>query len=171
MIGLVFDSSAIILLGKAGILREACSLTGVNIPKDVKNEVLKGLEKGRKDALLAQELMKEGKIKVLQNDANLANKLQKDFNLDLGEAAAIASAAAKQIPVVTDDNKARGVGKILGLSVLSSLDFPLMLYLKSIISYDKAKICLDVLKKEGWFGDEVMANAYKTLEEAEGEEK
>lgn len=171
MIRLVFDSSAVILLAKCGVLREVCSLTAVNIPTDVKNEVLRGLEKDRKDALLAQELMKEDKIKVLQHDADLASKLQRDFNLDLGEAAAIAAAAANQIPVVTDDNKARAVGKILGQSVLSSLDFPLMLYLKSIISYDKARICLDVLKKEGWFGDEVAVHAYKTLEDARGEKK
>lgn len=165
---LVFDSSAVILLAKAGLLREVCMAGGVNITGEVESEVLKGLESGRKDALLARELIKEGKIRMMQHDKALASKLQKDFNLDLGEATAIAAAVATQIPAVTDDNKARIVGKILGLAILSSLDFPLILHLKGVISYDKAKICLDILKKEGWYGEEVMAKAYRALEEAAG---
>lgn len=168
---LMLDSSAVILLAKAGILREVCTIGKVNITEDVKGEVLKGEGSGKSDALITRELVNEGQIKVLRQDAAFAGRLKKDFNIGLGEATVIAASAARQIPAVTDDNKARSVGKMLGLAILSSLDFPLILCLRGVISHGKAKICLGILKKEGWFGDEVMEKAYVALEEARGEEE
>lgn len=165
----VFDSSSLILLAKADVLRETCSIAEVIMVNEVESEVTEGLKKGRKDALFVQELVKEGKIRVLQTNKALAAKLREDFKLGLGETAAISLATTNSMPLATDDNKARTVGKVLGLSVLSSLDFPLLLRMKGVISHDKAKICLEVLKKEGWFSETVISHAFKKLEEAGGE--
>ncbi len=165
------DSSGIILLAKGDMLRELCSIAYLEATEEVKSEVMAGLEKGRKDALYMQELVKEEKIKVIKVDNNLTEKFRKDFNLGLGEASVIALAINQKIPMITDDNKARKVGKVLGLDVLSSLDLPLILYEKDVITYDKAKICLEVLKKEGWFGESVLIEAFKGLEKIRGEKE
>jgi predicted nucleic acid-binding protein len=168
---IAIDSSGLILLAKADILRETCSIVELETTEEVKNEVMMGLEKGRKDALYLQELVEEEKIKIVPVDKNLVKKFRKDFNLGLGEASVIALAISQKMPMVTDDDKARKIGKILGVSVLSSLDFPSVLYGKNVITYDKAKICLEVLKKEGWFSENVLIEAFKALERVRGEKE
>lgn len=165
------DSSGVILLAKGDILREVCSMADIETTEEVKGEVMAGLDKGRKDALYMQELVKEGKIKIMGSDKNMTEKFRKDFNLGLGEASVIALSASQKIPMITDDNKARKVGKILGVDAFSSLDFPFLLYEKGMITYDKAKTYLEVSKKEGWFGESVLIEAFKSLEKARGEKE
>ena len=165
------DSSGLILMAKADILRETCSLANLETTEEVNSEVMMGLKKGRKDALYLQELVKEEKIKIVSVDRNLVEKFRKDFNLGLGESSVIALSIAQKIPMITDDDKARKVGKILGVTMLSSLDFPSVLYGKNVITYDKAKICLEVLKKEGWFSENVLIEAFKNLEKVRGEKE
>ena len=163
------DSSGIILLAKSSLLREACLLTELETSEEVKSEVMAGLERGRKDALYMQELVKERKIKITEFDKKLCEKFRKDFNIGLGEASVIALSASKKMNLITDDNKARKVGKVIGLDVLSSLDFPVILYKKGIITYDKARDCLEVLKKEGWFSESVLIEAFNALKRGEKE--
>ncbi len=168
---IAIDASGIILLAKADILREMCSTSDVETTEEVKDEVMIGFERGREDALYMQELVKEEKIKVTEVDKNLTEKFKQDFNLGLGEASVIALSISQKISMITDDNKARKVGKILGLDTLSSLDFPIILYEKDVITYDKARISLEILKKEGWFGENVLIEADKALEKVRGERK
>lgn len=167
---LVLDASSVILLAKADILMEICALANIIITAEVKQEVMKGLERGRKDALLLRELVKEGKIKQSEADKALTGKLQNDFKLGIGESATISLALTKNIPLATDDNKARKAAKILGLSVLSTLDFPFTLHSKGVITREKAKSCIKVFRKEGWFDEHLIEKALEQLEETEGEE-
>ncbi len=159
------DSSAIILLAKADILRQACSIANLETTEEVKAEVMQGLKKSKKDALYLQELAKEGKIKIVKIESRLAEKFKKDFNLGPGEASIIALSIKQKIPMTTDDNKARKIGKILGLQVLPSLNFPVILYRKKKISYEKAKAALSVMEREGWFGEDVIREAFNNLKE------
>jgi len=165
----VIDSTGVILLAKGDILREVCSIADIETTEEVKSEVMVGLDKGRKDALYMQELMKEGKIKVTRANEGLTGKFRKDFNIGSGEASTIAVSTSRKIPMLTDDNKARKVGKILGIEVLSSLDFPPILYEKGVITYDKAKAYLEVSKKENWFSESVLTEAFNALERIRGE--
>ncbi len=173
---LAFDSSSIILLAKAGLLRRVCSLTNVNMPVQVETEVMAGIEDGRKDALFVRELVKDGKINIVEVGKKPAEEVslynfKVSFRLGPGEAAAIVLALTRKMFLVTDDNNARKVGKFVGLGVLSSLDFPVILCLKSIIGYEEAWACLGVLGKEGWFGESVLLSAFEALEGAKGEKK
>lgn len=173
---LAFDSSSVILLAKANLLRQVCSLTNVKMPAQVEAEVMAGIEGGRQDALFVRELVREGKIKIVEvgkkpaEEVSLYN-LKVSFRLGPGEAAAIVLALAGKTPLVTDDNSARKIGKFLGLEVLSSLDFPIILCLKSIIGYEEARTCLGVLGKEGWFGESVLLSAFEALETVKGGKK
>lgn len=173
---LAFDSSSIILLAKADLLKQVCSLADVNMPAQVETEVMVGIEDGRKDALFVRELVKDGKIKIVEVGKKPAEEISLynfmvSFRLGLGEAAAIVLALTRKMPMITDDNNARKIGKFVGLEVLSSLDFPSILYLKSIIGYEEARACLGVLGKEGWFSESVLLSAFETLEGTKGEKK
>ena len=101
----------------------------------------------------------------------LTKKFVGDFNLGIGEASVIALAVNRNIPLIADDNRCRKVGKVLGLEILSSLDFPIILYKKDAIDYEKAKICMEIMKKEGWFGEGVLAEYSKYLSNIEGDRK
>ncbi len=170
---LAFDSSSIILLAKADILRQVCSIAAVVIVAQVEAEVMAGIRSGKNDAIFARELVREGKIKIVEVGSVSAEEvslhgLMLDFRLGVGEAATIMLALSEKMPLVTDDNSARKVGKFFGLEVLSSLDFPVILCLKDVISYDKARICLGVLRKEGWFDESVLLSAFEALETVKG---
>lgn len=166
---MVIDASSLILFAKADILRETAAIAALHTTEEVKSEVLAGAEKGRKDAWYLQELLKEGVITVDQTDKKMMERLGKDFNMGQGEASVITVALRSPMPLLTDDNKARKVGKVLGIEVLSSLDFPPLLYKKEIIPYEKAVICLEMLQKEGWFGEGVIREAFAVLERIRGE--
>lgn len=168
---IVVDSTGIILLAKASILRSICELVGLEITKMVESEVMAGLQKGRTDALYLRELLEEGKIKRAEIDVKIAERFRKDFRLGHGEAESIALAVSCKLPLITDDNKAKKVSRVIGVEVLSSLDFPIVLYENNMITYDKAKISLEILKKDGWFGESVILEALNTLEKMRGEKK
>lgn len=163
------DSSGIILLAKADILREVCSIAVLKTTKEVENEVMAGLVAGKKDALFMQELLKENKMQTVKANNDLIEKFRKDFNLGSGEASIMALSVTRKIPMITDDNKARKIGKIIGLDILSSLDFPIILYSKGLITYDKAKACLETLKRGGWFSKNILAEAFDILKRMRGE--
>lgn len=161
---IILDASAIILLAKADILRQVCSIAKLKTTEKVKEEVMRGIKKGKKDALYLQELVREGKIKIETAEKELAEKLGKDFGLGAGESTAIALSKKQKIPIATDDNKARKTGKILGLQILSSLNFPIILCKKNTISHEKAKNALNVMKKKGWFNNALLKEAFNNLE-------
>lgn len=173
---LAFDSCSIILLAKAGLLRQVSSLADIRVAAQVEAEVMAGIGSGKADALFVRQLINEGRVKIVEIGRNPAEELslsslQLDFRLGSGEAATLVLALTRKTPLVTDDNSARKAGKIIGLQVLSSLDFPIILCLKSIIGYEEARVCLDVLRKEGWFSEGVLLSAFEALETAKGGKK
>lgn len=157
------DESAIILLAKANILRQVCLIAKLETTGEVKAEVMQGLEKGKENAFYLRQLAREKKIKITQTKKQLAEKLGKDFRLGLGEASVIALCLKQKKPMATDDNKARKVGKILGLQVISSLSFPIILYKKKIIGLEQARIALSVMDREGWFKEDTIREAFDEL--------
>lgn len=157
------DASSIILLAKANMLAKVSHIIKLETTPEVKAEVMKGLEKGKKEALYLKELARKGDIKISKAESKLIGRFVKDFNLGLGEASLLALATKNNLPVITDDNKARKVGKILGLKVLSSLNFPILLYKNKIIDYESAVLALRTLKRVGWFSEEVIIEAFNEL--------
>ena len=165
------DSSSIILLAKAGLLMEACKLAELLTTKEVEAEVMRGLAKGKADALQAKRLIEGRKIRVVNPNARVSNKLQEDFGLGLGEATALALVAVEKIALLTDDNKARKAGKILGAQVLSSLDFPVVLFAKKVIQKERAVAAVKSLQRHGWFNESLIIEALAQLEKRGGEKK
>ena len=163
------DSSSIILLAKAGLLMEACKLAELLTTKEVEAEVMRGLAKGKADA--AKRLIEGRKIRVVNPNARVSNKLQEDFGLGLGEATALALVAVEKIALLTDDNKARKAGKILGAQVLSSLDFPVVLFAKKVIQKERAVAAVKSLQRHGWFNESLIIEALAQLEKMGGEKK
>jgi predicted nucleic acid-binding protein len=163
MMSVAIDTSSIILLAKTDLLTKICSIIKLETTMEVKEEVMRGLKKGKKGALYLRKLIKERKVKVMKANGRMCKRFMKDFNLGLGEASVLALAMRNNLPVITDDNKARKVGKVLNLKVFSSLNFPIILYRNKIIDYEGALLALQVLKKEGWFSKEVMVEAFNEL--------
>ena len=84
---IVFDSSTLILLAKANLLRETSDDFEIIVPEEVKREAL---VKKTEDAELISILIQERKIGVQKADeAKAIKKLQMDFRLEKGEAEAL----------------------------------------------------------------------------------
>jgi predicted nucleic acid-binding protein len=98
---IVFDSSTLILLAKAELLRMVVGRSTVPIPSRVRAECL---VKDSFDAILIGELVKEGKVTVEKVDADKATeKLMADFRLARGEAESLYLAMMKRCLLAVDD--------------------------------------------------------------------
>jgi len=160
----ITDASSLILLSKSQLLREVTEIVDMHTTAKVMGEINVGLEYGKTDAIVTNQLVKEGKIKVKNPKNKLIKKIREDFNLGDGEASIIALYSKKYDTIVTDDNSARKTLRALGIKVLSSLDFPIVLFKLKKVTYEKARISLETLEREGWFGYAVMRRAYRKLE-------
>lgn len=148
------DAMVLIHLAKATLLEASCSYLGqVVIPQKVHDEVFKGRYP---DSIIIREVLIKGKIvvKLVQHKQNLARA--KQFNLQGGEAEAVALAWELQADfLATDDDNVRKKKEILQLSVIGTPTIMLRLYQSKKISYEKLLSALQTLRKGGWFSSTV----------------
>ncbi len=83
---LIFDSSSMILLTKAGLLEKLVADREAVIPSLIYSEaVIRGKDKGREDAYRIESLIKSGKIKVQEPSKSTCIEIGDLFNLHGGE--------------------------------------------------------------------------------------
>ncbi len=160
---LIADSCSIILLAKATLLEAAAETYKIAVTKDVLEEVTAGKKHMSADALLVERLYKERKLQIEAGEARIAQKLAKDFNMGLGEASTIAAALKERCIVATDNRQGRKAAFINSLPLVGSPEIAVSLWKKGKITREKAKIALNVLKKEGWFDPYIIEKAMEDL--------
>lgn len=148
---IICDATAFILLAKATVLEILASRNNVITTQIVYEEVVIGKEKGRFDSLLVERLVNEMKIKLQEPDKSSKEKIQKLFNLKLGELDIISLAQNTSHTVLSDDKKCLNVAKALGISFITSLDVIIALYKKKAIRKEKAIESIDTLDEYGWY--------------------
>ncbi|MEK6846464.1 MAG: hypothetical protein AABY26_06910, partial [Nanoarchaeota archaeon] len=149
---LVMDSCSTILLAKATVLEICSSIYDLSLTPEVYAEVLAGKNKLFPDAVLAEKLKNEQKIKVENAESKLTKKFEQDFNMGAGEASIVAVGVNNSNKiVVTDNRQGRMAAKINNLQLVGSLDIIAALYQQQKINKDKALAALKTLQEEGWF--------------------
>lgn len=160
---IVFDSSTIILLAKTELLdtiidayKKECI-----IPDEVKKEVA---QKESFDALLIKKRMEEGKIKTKKAPQEGVSKLMKDFNINKGEAEAIALALTHHGSLLaTDDKNAINACKLSNIPFTTSIDILIRAKGKKLLTRDEAITKLQELAKYGRYKKEIIDDARKKL--------
>ncbi len=159
---LVSDATSLILLAKVELLETLVTRNAVVMPPKVYEEVAKGKDKSRLDALLVERLVAEKKLNIAVPGNEIKAKIEKLFNVHGGELEVLAIALATKRTIVTDDKKCLNAAKALNLSFITSLDVVVALRRRGAISKQVALQCVERLGSYGWYAKDLI----KTYEEA-----
>ncbi len=157
------DACTLILLAKASVLETALENYNIAVTKYVYDEVMEGKSKMFQDAFLVDKLQKENKLKQVDSDRKMVEKLVQDFNMGKGEASTIAVAIKEKSMVATDDKQGRKAAKINNLALLSSIQVTISLYKKKRISREKVIQAIKILEEKGRFEKNIIEKALEGI--------
>lgn len=153
------DAMILIHLSKIGLLEKACNFLGtVVIPKKVYNEMIKaGRKRNYPAAVLIGEIIEKGDIEVKKVSEDNLIKKAKSFNIQGGEAEAVALYWEENADLLaTDDDNVRRKKELLNLSLIGTPVIILKLYENKVLKKSKFKRALEELKEIGWFSNAVI---------------
>jgi predicted nucleic acid-binding protein len=160
---IIMDACSIILLAKASVLETAAKKHSIEITRSVYDEVIAGKKKVAPDALLLERLCKERLITINKENKDKAKKIMNDFNMGKGEAATIASGMGNDFIIATDNRQGRKAAEIHGIPLVGSIEIIVTLHRKKLISYEKAKVAIKTLEKEGWMHSSLIEKALEDV--------
>lgn len=155
---LITDAMVVIHLAKLSILEKSCDyFKKVFIPEEVYQEVIQGKKREFPEVPLIIGLINNKKIAIKEiQDKNLVKKANQ-FNLQRGEAEAIALYWQEKADIIaTDDDNVRKKKELLNIKLIGTPSIILRLYQESIITKYKADQCILELRKIGWFSNAVL---------------
>lgn len=137
------------------------------IPPQVYDQVvLQGKERGDSDALVSEELVRNGILQVVGIESRFLEELRKvEVGLHRGELEVLALAKDKKGKAVLDESMAREVGKIFGIEVHGSLYLIFLMIKKGVLERKEAKDKVNVMiKNEFRLGHEGYLKFLELLE-------
>ena len=163
---IIFDSSTLILLAKAGLLDDFLRDYQGKFFVPLAVEAESCSRKKTFDSLLLRKRIEEGKIKVAKVvDNQLCEQLMQDFNLARGEAETLVLAIEKKAKLVaTDDRNAIKACRVLKLSYASAINILIRMAGRGAIEADRLESSLSALLKCGRYSDEIIHDAKKKLQ-------
>ncbi len=160
----VLDTSTLILLARIDLLPILTERTGVLIPAEVEREAMARPQSY--DAKLISSTVAAGKVKVTDEvGPDRFKRIAADFGLDAGEAAALALAKKRGLPLGTDDGPAIKASKIMEVPFFTAVHVLLELYGKRRIAGDEALAKLHVLEKIARYSVQILEDARKQIKE------
>lgn len=161
---IIFDTSTLILLAKAEILREILKKIEAAIPEVVRREAT--LLKDRLDAKLIGRCIGEGLIRVRAREAfKKADliRLMQDFRLSEGEATALLLAQRQNGCLATDDGPAMKACKILGVPFVTAMNLLVHAVQKRWIPKETALVKLEALNRAGRYEIRIVQDARERI--------
>lgn len=150
----IFDSSPLIYLNKVGLNWIFKQLEGEKIiPTQVyKQVVTEGKNQGYADALISEDLVNKGVIKVVQVAENGFKEMLKSLEKELheGELEVLTLAKNKGGVAVLDESIAREVGSVLRIEVRGTLFLIFLMVRKSELKKEEAKYKVDLMIRNGF---------------------
>ena len=150
---LVFNSTPLIYLTKAGLSRVFESLKGEKLSSSVvKREVVdEGKRKGVPDALVLEELFDKGVFKVCApQDKGFVEQLLKTRGLHVTDAEVLALAREYEGIAVVDDEVTRKTAKVYGIDYVGTPYILMRATYEGLISKEEAKLALNEMISMGW---------------------
>ena len=140
----VSNSSPLILLARAGILGLLRMYEEVIVPWSVFDEVVvKGIAHGFSDALVVEEAVEEGWIRVVELDeaeSLFASKVAEGAReIHRGEAEALSLARSRGVRLIVDDSSARALAGVFGIDARGTLFVLLSGLRKGLLTTSDAK--------------------------------
>jgi predicted nucleic acid-binding protein len=166
----VSDAGPIIHLAKIdGLELLKRIFSEVLITEEVFREVvLRGKEAGAPDAMLIEQAVEEGWIKVRKvRPPRGFKKLAENAGTEVAETCSIYLARANGLPVLIDDAAARAFASGLRLEVIGSVGVLLAAFGRGLISRKEAIRKLDGLSKVMWLGVDVYRDALAVLKKVQ----
>jgi len=167
----IFDSSPLIYLNKVGLNWVFEQLEGEKIiPTQVYEQVItQGKSRGDADALVSEELVKKGVIKVVTIKNGFKEMLMSlKEELHEGELDVLALAKAKEGIAILDESIAREVGKVFKIGLHGSLFLIFLMVKKGKMRKEEARDKVDSMIRKGFrLGHEEYQEFLKMLEDIE----
>jgi len=161
---IIFDASTMILLAKIDILELfVSSFNGeILMPEEVRREVC---VEGREETPLIIKLIETGKIDVLKvKNRTALKKFTGDFNIDRGEAEALALAMQEKADLIaTDDRNAIRACKMLNIDFVTAVAILVRAHEKYLIDRDETLIKLKKLHSVGRYSRAIIESAEKQI--------
>ena len=166
----IADPMVLIHLARITLLKLSCNFFGqVIIPNLVyKETVVEGKRRGYADAHLISQLIEEQEINVEGvKDRGLIRKAH-DFNIQRGEAEAVALYWLKKADLIaSDDDNVRRKRYLLELDLIGTPALILTLFKNTIITKEKLIQSINELGKIGWFSNTVLDKILMEVEKNE----
>nr|QNO53278.1 hypothetical protein OJOIIACA_00002 [Methanosarcinales archaeon ANME-1 ERB6] len=167
----VLDSSPLIYLNKVGLSWVFEQLEGEKIiPTQVYEQVItQGKSRGDADALVSEELVKKGVVKVV-TIKNGFKEMLKSLKEELheGELDVLALAKAKEGIAILDESIAREVGNVFKIEVHGALFLIFLMVKKGKMINEEARDKVDSMIRKGFrLGHEEYQEFLKMLEDIE----
>ncbi|MBS3155859.1 hypothetical protein J4413_01340 [Candidatus Woesearchaeota archaeon] len=155
---IIKDSMVLIHLAKLSILEKSCVyFKEAAIPELVYEEIIKGKERKFPEVPIIINLIKEKKISVRKIKNKGLIKKANQFNIQGGEAEAIALYWQEKAEVIaTDDDNVRKKKLLLEINIIGTPAIIIKLYKKKLIDKKKVEECISGLRKIGWFSNVVL---------------
>ena len=147
------DASSLIVLAKFNAIQEAVDVYGIlGITRSVEQEtVYAGKTRGYADAQRIEVAIVNGQIIVseINNDMNKrATELRRSSTaLSESDCHIIAFAAAKTLPLILQDRRARLAAEAIGVETISIVGLPLAAYIQTIAKYERCVTLLNQICK------------------------
>ena len=159
---IVLDTSTLVLLAKADVLPLLVENTPLVIPHEVESEAL--AKPSLYDAQVIARLVQAGAIRVTKKGSSIQRRrLERDFKLGIGEAAAVLLAMERRLPLGTDDGLAIKAAKILNVPFLTALHVVMALYQQGRLDRRVASAKLDALQRWGRYALPILEVAREQL--------
>lgn len=150
---LVFDSTPLIYLAKAGVLPKLAGLRmKLVIPKAVYEEVaVEGRRRGKQDALVVEKLVSDETFAVSDaRDKGFIKRLLSNPGLSRADAGALALARELKAVAVVDESLCRSVAGFEGIGFHGSVFVLFFLHKKKVISKADLKATINSMVESGW---------------------
>ena len=159
----VLDTSTLILLAKIDLLPILVKKTKVKIPPEVQMEAV--ADPRHYDAKIIEGIIRAGKIEISERlSSEKRKKIEEDFGIDLGEAAALLLAKQENAALGTDDGRAIKAAKIMGISFFTAIHVLTQLFENKRIEKKAALVKLDRLSKIGRYNVQIMEDARERIQ-------
>lgn len=157
--GVVLDSSTLILLAKITLLRDVTVHVEGIVTETVRTEATR--RKELMDAKLIQQLVEESKLLV--EEVEPPGSLAQEFNLDVGEASAIQLAREDEHLLATDDKAAMNACKVFGTPFVTAIHFVLQAHEAGTISSEAARTKIQALDEHGRYDARILEHARERI--------
>ena len=150
---LIFNSTPLIYLTKAGLTKVIEDLKNEKVTSSiVKKEIVdEGKRKGVPDAIVLENLLEKGVIKVSSpKDKAFVSRLMETRGLHIADAEVLALAQERKGTAVIDDEVARKTAKVYGIDYVGTPYVLMRAVYGGVISKDEAKSALNDMISLGW---------------------